>query len=316
MSVGARHFEKDYYAALGLSPAASGEEIKKAYRRLALKCHPDRNPGDRQAEERFKEISEAYGVLIDPGKRRQYDALRQAYAGGGAGASGFGRGETAGGGFRYTQEDIFRDLFADAQASAIFNELAREFQRMGLRFDERFVDQVFFGGRGFVMAGVFFAGPFGGRRFTCFGPGAMRGRRPPAEAPARESGRELSGGQGLLRWLGAKVAGLLGSAVKALGKAVTGGGAGNDLTYVLHLSPDEAREGGRKVVSFLRGDATEEVILTVPPGTRDGIRLRLQGKGLPGEDGRPGDLYLRVVVDPEAVKGQSSEKRSTRFGAR
>ena len=67
---------KDYYLLLGINEKASDEEIKKAYRRLALKYHPDRNPGDASAEERFKEISEAYGVLIDKEKRIQYDRLR------------------------------------------------------------------------------------------------------------------------------------------------------------------------------------------------------------------------------------------------
>jgi len=66
---------KNYYEILGVSPEAPPEEVKKAYRQLALKFHPDRNPGDRQAEERFKEISEAYGVLMDPEKRKQYDLL-------------------------------------------------------------------------------------------------------------------------------------------------------------------------------------------------------------------------------------------------
>ena len=70
-------YTKDYYRILGVSREASPEEIKKAFRQLALQCHPDRNPGNQNAEERFKEVSEAYGVLIDPEKRQRYDLIRE-----------------------------------------------------------------------------------------------------------------------------------------------------------------------------------------------------------------------------------------------
>ncbi len=94
---------KEYYAILGVSQDATEEELRRAYRRLALQHHPDKNPGDPRAGERFKEISEAYAVLMDQQKRRQYDAFRQAQAGAGG----------ATGGFRYSQEEIFRDLFSN-----------------------------------------------------------------------------------------------------------------------------------------------------------------------------------------------------------
>src|SRR3989337_68370 len=93
--------EEDYYQILGVDRNASGEEIKKAYRKLAMKHHPDRNPGNKQAEERFKEINEAYAVLSDKGKRQPNDPL---------GPCGFSQ--------LFSQEDIFRgfdisDLFKD-----------------------------------------------------------------------------------------------------------------------------------------------------------------------------------------------------------
>src|SRR6202789_3654327 len=98
----------DYYKVLGVGKNATDEEIKKAYRKLARKYHPDRNPGDKQAEERFKEISQAHDVLSDPDKRKEYD--RGGLLGGLGGAGGFDPSQFSGsfsGGFR----DIFSDLF-------------------------------------------------------------------------------------------------------------------------------------------------------------------------------------------------------------
>jgi len=92
---------KDYYKILGVSKTSSPEEIKKAYRKLALKYHPDHNKGDKEAEARFKEISEAYAVLSDPEKKKQYDTF---------GAEGFHH--------RFSQEDIFRGF----DFGSIFNE--------------------------------------------------------------------------------------------------------------------------------------------------------------------------------------------------
>src|SRR6266508_6998338 len=136
--------DRSYYAALGLGPEATEEEIRRTYRRLALEWHPDRNPGNPRAEERFKEISEAYAVLMDPAKRGAYDRAR-------------GAGEP--GGFGPSREDVFRDLFNDPRASAIFEELARELSRAGLRVDRRDFERTLFGGRVVVTGGVFVISP-------------------------------------------------------------------------------------------------------------------------------------------------------------
>jgi len=105
-------YYKDYYKTLGVNREAGSEEIKKAFRQLALQCHPDRNPGDKNAEERFKSVSEAYGVLIDPEKRRTYELIQQR-----------GADAAVGSGFRYTQEDIFGDMFRNPGANDIFADL-------------------------------------------------------------------------------------------------------------------------------------------------------------------------------------------------
>jgi DnaJ-class molecular chaperone len=279
---------KEYYEILGLKTDASGEELRKAYRKLALHYHPDRNRGDATAEERFKAISEAYGVLTDPEKRQLYDLSR---------ATG-GRTEPQGDPWSYSsQEDILKDLLRNREAAAIFEELTREFQRMGFRFDDGFVRHIFFGGRGVVFGGVFFGGPFtGGRRGGRDGFGAF-GRRVEPWGPwlrGRQSA-EIADPQrtpGLFARIGQALQGLGRVARLALGA----GQLGENLTQDFLITPTEALEGARKHLRFSRDGETEEVIVTIPPRTRPGTKLRLRGKGLAGRSGTPGDLYLRIQV--------------------
>lgn len=260
---------KDYYRILGVDPQATEEEIRVAYRRLALKYHPDRNPNDPQAEERFKEVNEAYGVLGDPKKRAEYDRL-----------VGLGAKEE----FSYTQEEIFEDLFRDPNMSRVFQEVLREFQRAGFRFDQGFFDQLFFGGRGILFGGIFIFGPWGGPRFKVFGPG-------------RRTGESLDKPRspGLIERLGQQLGGLLRpKEAEQLQKAALG----EDLHYTIRLKDSEVREGTQVRIALDRGFGKEKLQVTIPPGTRPGTKLRLRGKGLQGPLG-PGDLYITVTVSAE-----------------
>src|SRR5262245_46604483 len=137
-------YDRDYYRILGVHLEATEDEIRRAYRRLALQWHPDRNRGSAEASERFKEISEAYGVLMDRTKRREYDRVRR----------GTGPGD-----FHADRDQVFRDLFSDPRASAVFDELARELQRMGLRVDRKDFQTTLFGGRTVVTGHVVVISP-------------------------------------------------------------------------------------------------------------------------------------------------------------
>ena len=234
----------DYYAILGLAPGASDEEIRRTYRRLALQWHPDRNPGSVKAEERFKEISEAYAVLMDPAKRRAWEAARQG-------------GDL--GGFSASREDVFRDLFNDPRASGIFEELARELSRMGLRVERQDFERTLFGGRVVVTGNVFVVSPWRVLgRLAGFGLKQL-GRRLFGLPPAPEDARQ-------------------------------------DVSFPLRLTAREADQGGRRKVTLRRPDGDDEVLVTIPAGVRRGTRLRLRGKGRPLPGGRRGDAYLIVDI--------------------
>jgi len=274
---------KNYYEALGVSREASAEEIKKAYRQLALKFHPDRNPGDRQAEERFKEISEAYGVLIDPEKKRQYDLLSR---------TPFGSGERPD--FSYTQEEIFRDIFNNPRASDVFSDLGREFSRMGFRFDQRFFDHLFFGGRGFV----FIVGGSGSFQDRSSGQPQYPARNP-AEifSPLLENiivphGTTLKGRAA--SWLFRKGIGFFLRRLFAGAPQPTLAEAEDlDLNYDFPLSRDAVSSATTLEFSYQRNGSLERLQVKIPAGVKDGTKLRLRGMGK-SQGEKAGDLYLKI----------------------
>ncbi len=271
---------KDYYQILGVAENASQEEIKKAFRGLAFQCHPDKNPGnEKQAEVRFKEINEAYGVLGDEGKRRQYDMARKGQFAGVGSGTGYG-------GFQYSQQDIFNGIFSDP---SMMNELNRMFGQAGLRFDRDFLNRVFYGGQGVVFQ---FYSTSGGnsRRAYGFGNGAASPQiQPYADLPVRKAGW-------FDRWLTKMVMKLGTLALRTLfGMRLEPPSRALDHHIELEVSPDEATAGGEKEVIYQRGSETKKLLVKLPRGVQTGTKIRLKGMGLK-EKKASGDLYLHVRV--------------------
>lgn len=295
----------DYYETLKVSPEASTEEIKKAYRKLALETHPDRNPNDPRAEERFKRISEAYGVLIDPHKRAQYDQYRHLGP-----QQPYGAGTQSG--FRYSQEEILRDFYKSRYAQDMFTELNRDFQRMGFRFDDTFVNRMFFGDKTIFFQGVIF-GP-GGVRVFSRGPGNRTrptsfgqtgtGRAPQQHAPSQPKGL-LEQGVSLLAKAGKKAGQyVLDKLSGAMGRSPAAsttqgeGGRTPGITYQLLISSMDAAKGATIQVDLPYFEGGKRISVHIPAGVRTGTKLRLKQMGppLPNRPSARGDLYLQLQV--------------------
>lgn len=260
---------KDYYAILGIDKTAGAEQIKKAYRQMALKYHPDRNQGSDKAAEKFKELAEAYGVLSDPKKRQQYDQDVR---------SGF-RHRAGDYHTRYNQEEIFRDLFNNPQNSQTLQDLFKEFEKAGLQFDKRFVEKVFFGGRGILFGGFFFISMFGPRKFTL---------------PLRII--QMLPVRSIVGFLGRSAAGLL-SGKKSIQPVKTSPPTIEPLNsnYEVTISQVLAQRGTFLTIALPKELGGSKIKIKIPPETKSDTRMRLKGRGKK-ENGKQGDLFLTVLV--------------------
>jgi len=328
--------KRDYYEVLGLNKDASEEEIKKAYRKLAMKHHPDRNPDSKDGEEKFKEAKEAYEVLTEPEKRRAYDAYGHAgvnpQMGAGPGQEGFG-------GFAEAFGDIFSDIFGGGQGRG----RASVFRGADLRFNlEVSLEQAARGTETKIRI------PTMETCETCKGSGAKPGTHPKTCDTCHGSGTvRLSQGffsiqqtcptcHGTGKMVTDPCAGCRGAgrlkkhktlAVKipagvdegdrirlsGEGEAGVNGGPPGDLYVVMHLKPHGVfqRDGDdlhcEMPISFTQAALGGEIEIPtldgsakikVPPETQTGQVFRLRGKGIKGvRSTYPGDLLCEVVVE-------------------
>ena len=264
--------DKDYYAVLGVSKDASKDEIKRAYRKLAQKHHPDANKGDASAEARFKEISEAYALLSNEDKRREYDEMRRLVEAGGERIYGFGPNQ--GGGVRVNIGDL-GDLFGGGGDTGVFDDLLGGFgfrsrgrdveTDVSLSFDEALSGTTVTlpqGGKARIPAGV-----GNGARIKIAGKGEPApGGRAPGDLYVRVSVAE-----------------------HPLFKRERNG----DLSIKVPVTYPEAALGAQVEVPTLDGSVT----VKVPAGSRNGRRLRVKGRGAPRPRAGRGDLLAVIEVE-------------------
>lgn len=308
--------EKDFYAYLGVKKDATEDEIKKAYRKLARQYHPDRNPGDKAAEERFKQVSEAYQVLSNAEDRKQYDAIRS-FAGGGARFAAGGAGGA--GGF----EDILSQVFAGGGGNVRFSTNGAG------------------GTGGFEDILSMFSGGAGGSSTRGFG----SSRRPqrgedvttqvhlPLKKALKGATVKLKTASG--NYVTVKVpAGVAdGQKIRVPGKGKAGiaGGAAGDIVVTVYIEPhpvfevkgadvyvnlpvslSEAVLGAKVEVPTVEGGT---VSVKIPAGSTGGKVLRVKGKGLATGKLSNGDMYVRIRVELPNEMSEEAKKAAELFGA-
>lgn len=286
--------QTDYYKALGIEKGATADEIKKAFRKLAVKYHPDRNPDNKAAEDKFKEINEAYAVLSDPDKKQQYDTY---------GSSGFHK--------QYSQEDIFRGF-----------DFGNAYKDMG--------GGVGGGGGAEDLFSRLFGGAFG--RSSSRGGFSQKGAdhemeltvtfRDAAQGAEKQIAFRRNGQREELR---VKIPSGVdnGSKIRITGKGAQGEGGGQpgDLFLIIHVLPDPVftRDGGdlfveRSIpfsaaclgISLDVPTLEDSKRIKVPAGIQPGTKIRLKGCGIKtlGSNTK-GDLFVKISVHiPESLSGE------------
>lgn len=270
--------KKDYYETLGVEKSATIDDIKKAYRKQALKHHPDRNKGDKISEDKFKEINEAYQVLSDPEKKKQYDTFGsyQDTPGGGAGFSGFegfdfsgfsGNQQGGFGGF----EDIFETFFGGGFGGSRQNRSRQSSRGEDLKTSLTVTfEEAAFGVEKEVMLN---------RKEicnTCSGSGAEPG--------SKTITCSNCSGTGQVSFIQRS---FLGN-IRSVSVCDVCGGKGNVPETKCHTCRGQGRT-----------DVNERIVIKVPTGIEDGVTIRLKGKGNAGKkDETPGDLYVLIRVEP------------------
>jgi molecular chaperone DnaJ len=257
----------DFYETLGVGRTADEKELKSAFRKMAMKYHPDKNPGDDEAEKKFKELNEAYETLKDPQKRAAYDRFgHAAFEQGGGGFGGGGGGFAGGGGFSDIFEDIFGEMMGGGRGGRARSTGGRE-RGADLRYNmEISLEEAFTGKTAQIRV------PTSITCDLCTGTGAKPGTKPTTCSTCQGSGR-VRAAQGFF---------------SIERTCPTCHGRGQTIA-----DPCTKCHG--------HGRVTEERSLSVniPSGIEDGTRIRLQGEGEAGLRGGPsGDLYIFLSVKP------------------
>ena len=266
--------KRDYYEVLGVNKSANKEEIKKAYRKLALKFHPDKNKGDKAAEEKFKEASEAYHVLSDDKRKSNYDQFgHAAFQGGGQG--GFGNFD-----FSSSFSDIFEDVFGDFGDFGFGGGRSRRGRTNNRGSDLRYdvsieLNDAFTGTEKNISYTTY------KKCKTCSGSGAKPGSKP--------TSCNYCNGQGKVR-------------------------SSQGFFTIQQTCPECSGEGEKisnpcsSCTGVGKTQSNETVAVKIPKGVDDGTRIRLAGKGEAGtKGGSNGDLYLFISVEPHSIFKRSEE---------
>ena len=300
---------KDYYQILGVDKNAAQDEIKKAYRRLAKKYHPDAHPGDKKAEEKFKEINEAHEVLGDEEKRKKYDKFGQNF-------------------------NFYNGYEFDPAQYGFGNNIRYEYWTGGANDFSDFFN-MFFGGRGFDFDGIFSrmrTGASMGEEDAFSKQFSPRGQDIEAEIEiTAEEGfkgaekRVAIGGNGIQKTISFKVPPGIkpGEKIKLAGQGNRGinGGKNGDLYLKVNFKPGRFELNGSDLEAFIDLAPWEaalgaeipfntidgRIIVKIPAGVQTGSKIRVAGKGY--RDGkRRGDLYIKVrIVNPPALSIQERD---------